>query len=163
MKASKYIEQFGDFEITEEIEKCIPPKTVWDLQENDICYGINMFSEEVGNFKWCDSPTNEYMRNIGLITLTAEELEFKIERMRVYEQLKRFAKCFTDTEWKYGKEKYSKKYSICYDFSYECIYVSFNTDSKGDELYFESEGKARKAIEFVGEERVKKYYLGVGK
>lgn len=161
MKASKYIEQFGDFEITEEIEKYIPhkPKTVWDLQENDICYGLDIFSEEVCDFKWCDSPANEYIRNIGLITLTAEELEFKIERMRVYEQLKRFSKSFTDTEWKYGKEKYS----ICYDFSHECIYVSFNTDFKGDELYFESEGKVREAIAFVGEERVKKYYLGVGK
>lgn len=37
MKASKYIEQFGDFEITEEIEKCIP-KSVWDLREGDTCY-----------------------------------------------------------------------------------------------------------------------------
>lgn len=162
MKASKYIEQFGDFEITEDIEKCIPhkPKTVWDLQENDICYGLDIFSEEVCDFQWCDSPANEYIRNIGLITLTAEELEFKIERMRVYEELNCFAKEFTDEEW---SNINVFKWYIYFDFKRGLIVYSHTECMKCGELYFESKEIIKKAIKLVGEEKVKKYYLGVGK
>ena len=115
------------------------------------------------DFEWCDSPANECTRSIGLITLTEEELKFKIENMKVYEELKRFAKEFTDEEWhKYSIYKYYLY--VNYVFSGEktiCIGESYLHKNSG--LYFESKEKVREAIESIGEERIKKYYLGVGK
>ena len=161
MKASEYIKQHGDFEITEDIEKCIPhkPKSVWDLKEGDRFYFVDSFNNTLGE-EWQDN--NEYFelkRKIGFIALAREELDFKLESMKVYEELKRFAKDFTDDEWIYGREKYR----IFYDFLGERIYFPYTRDKKTNSLYFESAEKAEEAVKAVGEERVKKYYLGVGK
>lgn len=134
------------------------PKTVWDLKNGDICYCINIFNEAV-DFEWCDSPANECTRSIGLITLTEEELKFKIKSMKVCEELKRYAKDFTDEEWKRND---IDKWFIFYDCELDEINFNINTCWKSDCLYFESVEKAEEAITAVGEERVKKYYLGVG-
>ena len=161
MKASEYIKQHGDFEITEAIEKCIPhkPKTVWDLRKGDgYCYYDghgNIFSSD-----WANTGFEKSQRSIGLITLTAKELEFKIESMKVHEELKRFAKEFTDEEW---KDNEVRKYYIFYKCREESISINYLQFQKNNCLYFESAEKAEKAVEAVGEERVKKYYLGVGK
>ena len=161
MKASEYIKQHGDFEITEAIEKCIPhkPKSVWDLEEGDDCYWLDGCNN-ITKYNWDNDLFCREQRKIGLITLTAEELEFKIEKMKVYEELKRFAKDFTDEEW---KDNEIEKYFIYYDYALNKIEISFNFRIKCFELYFESKENAQKAITAVGEERVKKYYLGVGK
>lgn len=162
MKLSEFIKKYGDCEVTDKIKECIvkKPKTVWNLKNGDICYGINIFNEAV-DFEWCDSPANECTRSIGLITLTEEELKFKIESMKVYEELKRYAKDFTDEEW--HKSSIYKYYLYAnYASSGEedvCIEGSYLHKNGG--LYFESRGKAREAIEAVGEDRIKKYYLGV--
>lgn len=161
MKLSEFIKKYGDYEVTDKIKECIvkKPKSVWDLKNGDICYGINIFNEAV-DFEWCDSPANECTRSIGLITLTEEELEFKIERMKVYEELKRFAKDFTDKEWEDGQ---IKKYCIYFNFYRNNIGIDAVLSYKYSILYFESYEKAEEAITAVGKERVKKYYLGVGK
>lgn len=159
MKLSEFIKKYGDYEVTDKIKECIvkKPKSVWDLKNGDICYGINIFNEAV-DFEWCDSPANECTRSIGLITLTEEELKFKIESMKVYEKLKRFAKDFTDEEW---KDRNIYKHSFYYDYDQEKILLSAHTVWKRNYLYFESEEKIKEAISEVGEE-VKKYYFGVG-
>lgn len=133
------------------------PKTVWNLKNGDICYGINIFNEAV-DFEWCDSPANECTRSIGLITLTEEELKFKIESMKVYEELKRFAKEFTDEEW---KDPSIKKYYMYYRFNNHDLAFGVACNFKDSNLYFESGDKLKEAIVAVGEEMVKKYYLGV--
>lgn len=159
MKLSEFIKKYGDCEITDKIKECIvkKPKTVWDLKIGDICYGINIFNEAV-DFEWCDSPANECTRSIGLITLTEEELKFKIESMKVYEELKRFAKEFTDEEWENCN---LPKHYIIFDYEDHAIKIGYLCYLKGNDIYFESEEKAREAIKWVGEDRVKKYYLGV--
>ena len=162
MKASKYIEQYGDFEITEEMEKCIPHKhkTVWDLKNGDVCYGLNEYYD-IKKITWEENNIlMGYVRNIGLITLTQEELEFKIESMKVYEELKRFAKEFTDEEW---IDATIPKFEISFEYLIDEIDIDNFGTSKCNQLYFESYQKAGQAIEAVGEERVKKYYLGVGR
>ena len=162
MKASEYIKQHGDFEITEAIEKCIPhkPKTVWDLREGDRIYFADAFNNIVGS-EWEDNNRfYNLKREIGLVTLTREELDFKLESMKVYEELKRFAKDFTDEEWCNG---IIKKYFIYFDFYRNTMNIGVNDSHKKYHLYFESKEKAEEAVEAAGEERVKKYYLGVGK
>lgn len=162
MKASEYIKQHGDFEITEDIKKCIPhkPKTVWDLREGDRFYFVDSFNNTLGE-EWQDN--NEYFelkRKIGFVALTREELDFKLESMKVYEELKRFAKDFTDDEWENQKVK---KWFIHYDYMCKELIIDYYYSLKYARLYFGSKEKAEEAIAFVGEERVKKYYFGVGK
>lgn len=161
VKASEYIEQYGDFEITEELKKCIQhkPKSVWDLKEGDTYFCVDVYNQ-VCTCEWGDAGFENAQRSIGHITLTEEELEFKIESMKIYEELKRFAKEFADEEW---ENTSISKYYIYYDYVNDKIAISFDVRFKYFGLYFESEKKAKEAIAAVGEERVKKYYLGVGK
>ena len=161
MKASEYIKQNGDFEITEDIEKCIPhkPKTVWDLKARDTCYCIDVFNC-VSYCEWIGNDADKCARSIGLITLTPEELEFKIESMKVYEELKRFAKDFTNEEW---LDIRIKKTFFYFSFTSSSIHFANDLYCKRHDLYFESEEKAEEAVKAVGEERVKKYYFGVEK
>ena len=161
MKLSKFIEQYGDCEVTEEIEKCIIKnhKSVWNLKENDSCYCLDEFNN-IFSTKWDNSIFLKKRREIGLVTLTEEELEFKRESMKVYEELKRFAKEFTDEEW---CDIGIKKYFIYFSFYKNVMDFGFSIGYKERHLYFESCEKVKEAIEAVGEERVKKYYLGVEK
>lgn len=161
MKASEYIKQHGDFEITEQIEKHISQNTknVWDLKNGDICFYSNAYNE-IKYVEWVDCDYFESVRSIGLITVTREALEFKLESMKVYEELKRYAKEFTDDEW---EDEDKPKYEICINGVDHNIYISPSFSVKNANLYFESPEKAKEAIKSVGEERVKKYYLGVGK
>lgn len=164
MKASEYIKKHGDFEITEDIEKCIPhkPKTVWDLKKGDTCYYADIYNKAKES-KWNNDNSFKSMRSIGIVTLTAEELEFKIESMKVYEELKRFAKDFTYEEW-YDQSIHKYYLYADYDSSgYINLCVEENYLRKNIGLYFESKEKVREAVKTVGKERVKKYYLGVGK
>lgn len=162
MKASEYIKKNGDFEITEDIEKCIPhkPKTVWDLREGDRIYFADAFNNIVGSEWEDDNRFYILKREIGLVTLTREELDFKLESMKVCEELKRFAKDFTDDEWENQKVK---KWYIHYDYMCKELIIYYCYSLKYTRLYFWSKEKAEEAIAFVGEEMVKKYYLGVGK
>lgn len=161
MKASEYIKQHGDFEITEDIEKCIPhkPKSVWDLEIGDICYYANQY-HEIKQTKWDIYTKLLAARSIGLVTLTREELEFKIESMKVYEELKRYAKEFTNEEW---EDATIPKFEIYFEYRTKKIDIDDFGTLKCNQVYFESYEKAKEAIKAVGEERVKMYYLGVGK
>lgn len=53
MKLSKFIEQYGDCEVTAEMEKCIIKnyKSVWNLKNNDICYCLDEFNN-IFSTKW---------------------------------------------------------------------------------------------------------------
>lgn len=141
------------------MKKHIPPKTVWELRKGHICYYADAYNK-VKQIEWNDSDYLRCMRSIGLIALTKEELEFKIEKMKVYEELKYFAKEFTDEEWS-DEDKLKCEINInCMDFN---VYISPSSTIKTANLYFESYKKAEQAINAVGEERVRKYYLEVEK
>lgn len=157
MKLSEFIEKYGDCEVTEEMEKCIirTPKTVWDLKEGDICY---YFENDICAEAQWGGLFLSTRRSMGLLTLTKEEANFKIECMKVYEEVKRFAKDFTDEEW---ANRNISKWCIMFSYSLNKVIISNSVTCKSNQLFFESKEKAEEAITAVGEERVKKYYLGV--
>lgn len=160
MKLSEYIEKYGDCEVTDEIDKCIVkmPKTVYDLKCGDR-YFFLMVSGIVQEGIWRNDDSNFDMeRRIGNTFLTIEDAKFASERLKVIAELKKYTKEFSNEEW----EDYDlNKYSIRYECQKHRVIVSCCFLSKGAELYFESKEKANEAIEAVGEDRVKKYYLGV--
>ena len=84
------------------------------------------------------------------------------EKLKVIHELEKFAYDNNEEEIDWNNSKQGKYYfyfdyadmSIVIDSYYICQDTPFN-------VYFTSEEIARKAIETIGEERIKKYYFGV--
>lgn len=162
MKLSEYIEKYGDCEVTDEIDKCIVkgPKTVYDLKYGDIYFFLTASGSCTGGTFGEDDTgdTGFTRRSIGNMFLTIEDAKFASERLNVIAELKKYAKEFSDEEW---MNKDLRKYHIGFDYGYGGISCYISNRRRYSEIYFESSEKAQEAIESVGEDRVKKYYLGV--
>lgn len=159
MKLSEYIEKYGDCEVTDEIDKCIvkAPKTVYDLNYGDRYFSLTV-SGAIMPAIWHNVGSDWDRERIGNVFFTEEDALFARERLKVIAELKKYAKEFSDEEW---KDYDLNKHGIRYDFRICRADAVMSFSVKGTELYFESEEKAKEAIEAVGEDRVKKYYLGV--
>ena len=159
MKLSEYIKKYGDCEVTDEIDKCIVkmPKTVYDLKDGDrYCYITA--DGELRFVSWQNDESDKNKLYIGNIFLTEEDAEFAVEHLKVAAELKKYAKEFSDGEWKDNK---TQKYYIVYRYSGDYIRSILTYTSKDNVLYFESPEKIQEAIDAVGEDRIKKYYFGV--
>ena len=165
MKLSEYIEKYGDCEVTDEIDKCIvkapktvyEPKTIYDLKYGDEYFFLTESGIVQGGI-WRDDMISLSMLSIGNMFLTEEDAEFAIERLEVIAELKKYAKEFSDEEW---LNQSIVKHYIIFDYEDHVINIGYVCFTKVSDIYFESEEKAQEAIEAVGEDRVKKYYLGV--
>lgn len=159
MKLSECIEKYGDCEVTDEIDKCIVkgPKTVYDLKYGDRYFFLTALGISQGGTLSGDG-TGLARRSIGNMFLTIEDAEFAKERLKVIAELKKYAKEFSDEEW---MNQSMGKHYIIFDYEDHAIKIGYLYYLKGNDIYFESEEKAREAIKWVGEDRVKKYYLGV--
>lgn len=122
------------------------PKTVWDLEVGDKYFYI----DSVGGFV--------LRRNQGNVFLTKEEAEFEKKRREVYTTVKRYAHEFSKEEWNDTK---INKYYACYNYKDHSIIKGFNSHVSNSKLYFQSIKDIDRAIEAVGMEDFKKYYLGV--
>ena len=89
---------------------------------------------------------------------TEEETEFAIERLKVLDDMKVFSEPL-DVKW----DGNTHHYCICYVYGIGSSYINvgWHATRRSGELYFESEEKAMECIRVVGEDRIKKYYLGV--
>ena len=129
-------------------------KNVWELQDGDECFFItaigNVFSRT-----WDGSYCTLRNMEIGNVFLTKEEAEFDLERRKIEAQMLRLG----------GKRK-TEQGKANWFFEYrpssggiEILWSSYETDQ--GVIYFDSEEKAKKALETIGEERFKKYIFGV--
>ena len=158
MKLSDYIEKYGDCEVTDEIDKCIVkgPKTVYDLKYGDEYFFLTNLGMIMTGI-WHNDDSDHNRLRFGNVFLTEEDAKFASERLKVIAGLKKYAKEFSDEEWSNAK---LLKYYISYNYgSGLCVCASWIV--KVSKLYFESEEKTQEAIKWVGEDRVKKYYLEV--
>lgn len=160
MKLNELMEKYGDYEVKEGFMDLLEkpkPKSVWDLKCSDTYYYIDPYGDisdgRVGNDFYEDEKFS-----IGNVFLTKSDAEFEVERLKVISELKKYAKEFSDGEWKDNK---TQKYYIVYRYSGDYIRSILTYTSKDNVLYFESPEKAQEAIDAAGEERIKKYYFGV--
>lgn len=133
------------------------PKTIWDLKDGDKYFYI----DSVGGFPnmtWNNDEYDVLIRNQGNVFLTKEEAEFEKKRREVYAQVKRYAHEFSKEEWNDTK---INKYYACYNYKDHCIIIFADNCLCDSKLYFQSIKDIDRAIEAVGEEYFKKYYLGV--
>lgn len=92
---------------------------------------------------------------------TKEEAEFELEKRKVLYELRKFAaeNNTEEIDW-YDIEQ--SKHAICYNYENECIGVNVIWDIKDVyNIYFTSEKICYKAIEKIGEDKIKKYLFDV--
>lgn len=111
-----------------------------------------------GNIQCTTWNDDEFDRNVsarGNRFRTWEESEFERERGKVIAELEKFSKP-NDKEWNEGYN-----YFVLWDYRKNNIGYNINVTVKRADIYFESLRKAKQAVESVGKDRVKKYYLRV--
>lgn len=128
------------------------PKSIWDL---DIASGKEHY------VLWTDghidandfiSHLDEKKRDMGNAFLTREEAEFELERRKIEAIMKKHSRPFKYEEDNYHLKYFCRSGSICILNSWE-----FNDGL----LYFESKEIARKVIDEIGIDRLKKYWFRV--
>ena len=160
MKLNELMEKYGDYEVKDGFMDLLEkpkPNSVWDLKNGDVYYFLTAYGY-VMKTVWVNTNTDNEKLSIGNAFLTEEDAEFAKERLKVIAELKKYAKEFSDGEWKDNK---IQKYYIIYQYSGDYIRSIFTYTSKENVLYFEGKEKIQEAIDAVGEERIKKYYFGV--
>lgn len=107
--------------------------------------------------KWDDTQTDRNRLAMGNVFRTREEVEFELEKRKVIAELKKYAKP-KDREWNGENEHWCIYYNYL-DQEIKC-YGPF-LGLRYTDIYFETEEKTREVINAVGEDRIKKYYLGI--
>lgn len=124
----------------------------WIPNYNEMYYTINGYGDVVQDINE-EKSFNIQKFLIGNYFKTREEAEFKVEQLKVYQELKAFAEPF-------DANKIQR--SLYYDYEEQSIENGSLRGLKSPlELYFESEEQIREAIETIGEDRLIKYYLEV--
>lgn len=151
MKLKELVEQYGEYTVPQEfidkLEK-LKPQTAWDLtvgEEYYYAYGLNVCKSNWGN-----SEAYDLERTLsGVAFLTEEECKADIERRQVEALL-----------LKYGGRRWFEKDGNNYHIWLMpdgCIRMSLIYAAPAQGLiYFDSKDEAGKAIEEIGEERIKK-------
>lgn len=118
---------------------------------------------------WFITPKGEVFKNIfinsrehrdrfdiGICFFIRGEAEFEVERRKVIAKMKLYAEPIP-AKWDCKK----KHWNIGYSFLNESVHITNSVSCTWGELYFSSKEQAQKAIDAVGKDNVKKYYLGV--
>lgn len=150
---AKYGECLVDEDKLKELLVKPKPKTVWDLKIDDIYYFINT-NGEVYSCRWVADEEDLSRREIGNVFLTKEEAQFEQERRKCEAIM-----------LKYGRRTFKYKddnYFIRFNNSDEKVEVGFwSVYQFQGTIYFDTEELAQKAIDEIGEERLKKYVFRV--
>lgn len=164
MTIKELLEKYQDVEITEEQAKQI--KDILGIKES------KKWKPEKGeNYYYimsCGEIESQYFNNIEadkfrILTnnyfKTREEAEFRLEQIKVYNELKNFAdENNEEIDWECDEPKY-----YCYFSSISKNLVISDISRMKDigQIYFSSRELAEQAIKKVGVARIKKYLFGV--
>lgn len=140
-------------ELSDEIEKLKADEEskAWKPKRGDSYWLISHTGYAV-QARWIDDSIENDIYEIGNVFRTNEEAEFRIEQLKVEAELRRFSRPFVVGE---------RNYSFYFDHRINCICTTDYSYTQEGNIHFASEEIAQKAIDTVGEERIKKYYFGV--
>ena len=144
-----------DWEIMED-------KKQWWKPEKRTQYYVIHGDGDVERVCYTNNPSDNRAIFMGNCFKTEEEAKFMIEKLKVIHELEKFAYENNEKEIDWNDVIQTKYYlgmfqagKIIAVFStYKWCYTPFN-------ICFTSEEIAKKAIETIGEDRIKKYYFGV--
>ena len=150
---SKYGEYLVDEDKLKELLVKPKPKTFWDLKDGDGYWYIDTVNN-INYVTWKGDAWDLATRESGNAFLTKEEAQFELERRRCEAIM-----------LKYGRRMLKYKddnYSFQFDNTGKKVYVEvWNTCQFQGSIYFDTEELAQKAIDEIGEERLKKYVFRV--
>ena len=144
-----------DWEIVEEKKKYWTPKEKEKYFYIEDCMGVS-------DDRNVQAPIDYCRFNIGNCFKTKEEAEHILEKLKVIHELQKFA--YENNEGEIDWKNFNQcKYKIFYDAEDEDLYVDYSIQCESEpfNIYFTSFKVAKKAIEAVGEDRIKKYYFNV--
>lgn len=146
----------NDWEVVEE-------KKWWEPELDEKYYIIcGDGSIDYNNYDF-DNADKRFMA-IGNCFQTKEQAEFMAEKLKVIHELEKFAYENNGEEiMSYFKTLLKAKYFLRIEIRSNKLEVvsSPNYEYLPFHIYFDSEELAKKAIETIGEDRIKKYYFGV--
>ncbi len=145
-----------DWEVVEE-----PKIKDWKPKKGDKYYYIND-AGSIFNYDCREDISDEAHLNIGNCFKTEEEAKHMVEKLKVIHELQKFA--YENNEKEIDWNDFSQyKYFLTYDSSANDILIDFYTytRSNSSNIYFSSQEIAKKAIETIGEDRIKRYYFDV--
>lgn len=165
MKLKELLEQYSDVELTEEQEKQIKDylgiknSKKWRPKQNERYYIVTTRLTVGEAFYTVHDEINDARLFVNNCFKTKEEAEFRLEQIKVYNELKIFAD-ENNEEIDWNKPKW--KYHITYNYDKKHLGVSaFICVQDIGQIYFSSEELVQQAIEKVGADRIKKYLFGV--
>lgn len=147
-----------DWEIVEDKDK----KECWKPQISEKYYYISAYK---GGAK-CAINAGDYIDSfnfsVGNFFKTKEEAEHMIEKLKIINELQKFA--YENNEKEIDWNNFSQnKFYLIYDSEVNNILVDYFscTRTNSFNIYFTSFEIAKKAIKTIGEDRIKKYYFDV--
>ena len=144
-----------DWEIVEE------PIKDWKPKKGDTYYYIGSVGS-IFNYDCREDISDEAHFNIGNYFKTEEDAKHIVEKFKVIRELQKFAN--ENNEEKIDWKNFNQcKYYLVYDTKDEDLYVDYTVYCKREpfNIYFTSSKIAKKAIEAVGEDRIKKYFFNI--
>ena len=144
-----------DWEIVEEKKKYWIPEEKEKYFYIEDCMGVS-------DDRNVQAPIDYCRFNIGNFFKTKIEAEHILEKLKVIHELQKFA--YENNEGEIDWKNFNQcKYYLVYDTEDEELYVDYAVYCKREpfNIYFTSFKIAKRAIEAVGEDRIKKYYFNV--
>lgn len=144
-----------DWEIVEEKKKYWTPKEKEKYFYIEDCMGVS-------DDRNVQAPIDYCRFNIGNCFKTKIEAEHIFEKLKVIHELQKFA--YENNEGEIDWKNFNQcKYYLVYDTKDEDLYVDYSIQCESEpfDIYFTSSKIAKRAIEEIGEDRIKKYYFNV--
>ena len=144
-----------DWEVVEEKKKYWTPKEKEKYFYIEDCMGVS-------DDRNVQAPIDYCRFNIGNFFKTKIEAEHILEKLKVIHELQKFA--YENNEGEIDWKNFNQcKYYLVYDTKDEDLYVDYSIQCESEpfNIYFTSSKIAKRAIEAVGEDRIKKYYFNV--
>lgn len=165
MKLSDFLKIHGDCEVNEEMVKksIIERKGRWkpEIGEEYWCISDDVYTHCK---TWAPFRLHQRRYDLGNCFKTQKEAEFAREKHKVLVELQDYADLYNEREidWR-DLESDIEKYYLTYDYNGEEIVIeeTYSCYNGGNSVYFTSIETAKKAIETIGEDRIKKYLFGV--
>lgn len=135
-----------------EAEQKLKPKTIWDLDIEDGGEYYRLYSDgDVAKLSF-DSYYDEKSREAGNAFLTEEEAKFEAERREIEAIMRKYSRPFKSGE---------VNCMVKYDTDNNMVSTSVARFHDLGVQVFASNEVAAKAIDEIGEDRLKKYWFGV--
>lgn len=137
--------------IIEKVEAEQKSKSIWDLNIGDDKYCRLDWSGDIEQ-RYFNGYFDNNARDIGNAFLTKEEAEFERERRKIEAIMRKYSSPFAKKE---------KNYYIYYDYDFDRVVVAIYYSVSDGIPYFKSEEIAKKVIDEIGGDRLKKYWFGI--